>query len=210
MPFFFFLTYHWMSCTFSNHLFFQKFSDWGGARVAFQTVFAISAAPEWGCSLQIQLISRFLVQRHTVFLGAKPGDTHSCTSPANLNSWATFPLQDGIFAGTSFDLSSLILWALSFFSFLLCSYYTTSASLGSSYRCCRVCGLYLPPSFSENDKDSSIFFPFVCSLGHKDGECCHAVPHASQKPDDIIRETLLRSLMPPILLWLTLVLLLWF
>lgn len=46
------------------------------------------------------------------------------------------------------------------------------------------------------------------SLGHEEGKCCHAQPHAYQKSDDVIRETLLRSFMPPILSWLTLVLLL--
>ena len=43
--------------------------------------------PELDCSLQIQLTFGFLVPLVTVFLGAKPGKAHSCTSPANLNSW---------------------------------------------------------------------------------------------------------------------------
>lgn len=99
---------------------------------------------------------------------AKPGEEQSCTSPANLNSWTILGarhLGDEYFR-QRFPRSAIPgfshhHWGRCF-CFLLCSYYTISASLGSTYRCCRVCGFYLSPGFSDNDRDSSfsIFFFF--------------------------------------------------
>lgn len=100
---------------------------------------------------------------------AKPGEEQSCTSPANLNSWtilgARHPGDEYFrqrFPRSAIPGFSHHHWGRCF-CFLLCSYYTISASLGSSYRCCRVCGFYLSPGFSDNDRDSSfsIFFFFL-------------------------------------------------
>lgn len=142
---------------FSKSATFKKFFYWGGARVAFQTPFSFSAALELGYSLQIQLSFGFFIEPFTVFLRGKAGEEHSHTSPANLNSCAILftlalrvsPSPSGrvVFAGIPYvphlrDVSlpsGLLLFVSS------STATTVSASLGSSHRCCRVCGLYLSP-----------------------------------------------------------------